>query len=273
MPRDPVAQRVADELNGLMSPGSELHLMGPRASVRLFTPTQLARRTVEIAVEYRRRSPFVASDGLAAVVTAGPPGAGKSTYLEAARFKERGFREIDADEIKDMLLSRAILERTFDDILLRTLADGRPIRPRELSSLVHAESTAIAQNLVEISTRAGENVVVHGTLGWEGQPNSLLSLLSENGYEELTIIDVEVDLPSAIERTLDRWWLGRVDEYDFLGGRFVPEGSIRSLYTSHSTSRCSANADFMFATAQIPCELRRVSTNADSVTTSVTRKE
>ncbi|MCU1420795.1 MAG: putative zeta toxin protein [Microbacteriaceae bacterium] len=195
------------------------------------------------------------------MVTAGSPGAGKSTALHDIGFETIGFRDIDPDRIKTLLLRDALNDGTFDDLLRRRLADGRAVRPMELASLVHRESTIIAHNVAEISMHQGDNVIIQGTLGWDEQPQRLLDVLDLHEYADLTILDVEVDQATALERVLERWWVGRNNPADPLGGRFVPSDVVRGLYVTDTLSRCQANAEIMFElSVRMTTELRTSST-------------
>ncbi|MBF4602983.1 dephospho-CoA kinase [Curtobacterium sp. PhB142] len=193
--------------------------------------------------EHRALTPSPVTDGsLAVVVTAGPPGSGKSTALE--RMPELcGYRSIDADEFKDPLLLRAQADGLVDRWTARRLADDRPVQLREIAGFVHAESTTVADTLRRRALRNGENVVVHGTLSSVDYLDDLLAELDDAGYEKLRIVTVEVPLETAIAQATDRWWSVRDAATDPLGGRFVPEAAIRRYYPTGSTeSVCGANA-------------------------------
>ncbi|WP_146145295.1 zeta toxin family protein [Microbacterium timonense] len=270
MSRDPISHEVARELDALAEGGAH-DAGGPHATLQLYSMPERVRRATEVIATYLERDPNVVREGQAAIVTAGPPGAGKTTALESAGLLAGSFRNIDADVVKDILLERALRDGIFDDLLSRRLADGRPVRPRELAGLVHHESTSITHNLTQLCARRGENILVQGTLAWEQQPRALLTMLEESEYAALTIVDVEVNLEVALERALNRWWLGRIDESDVLGGRFTPSHVIEGLYLPDGSTKCHANAEFMLAmSAHIPATLRVLSTDGD-VSTEVVK--
>lgn len=125
-----------------------------------------------------------------------------------------------------MLLHRALDEGTFNDLLDIPLSDGLSIQPMELATLVHQESASIADSILRYCLEAGENVLLQGALGWDEYPNILLRALTKEDYSTLTILDVEVEETLALERSRERWWEGRHDPTDILGGRFVPEDVI-----------------------------------------------
>ncbi len=184
----------------------------------------------EALVAESRSQSKVKTDGtLAAVVTAGPPGAGKTTaLLKEGRFE--GYRQIDADEFKDRLLLDSSLQDQLAPWLETSLLDSRPVAPRELSSFVHAESTAIADAMRDACLADGENIVIHGTLSSTSYIDDLLTELDRYGYERLVIFDVEVPIERAVEQALNRWWQLRESGEDPLGGRFIAPAAIRSYY-------------------------------------------
>jgi hypothetical protein len=205
----PLRDRTADQLAAFLrhacldDPWSD----EPGASSRLryapdgflYTAERL-RLHEELLAAHADRTPAPSDDGtLAVVVTAGPPGAGKSTAL--ARMPELDdYRHVDADDFKDALLERAAADGLLDGWTGNVLVDGRPVQPRELAGFVHAESTAVADTLRRRSLRDGENVVVHGTLSSVDYLDDLLSELDDAGYDHLRIVDVEVPFDAALEQ-------------------------------------------------------------------------
>jgi hypothetical protein len=119
---------------------------------------------------------------------------------------------------------------------------------------------AITQNLMEISVRRGENVVIQGTLAWEEQPESLLDSLREANYENLTIFDLNVDRETSLARARARWWAARLTKAEGLGGRFVARRFIDDMFPDSGPSKCHANAQFMFEMANL-ASTRMVSVN------------
>ena len=190
-------------------------------------------------IEAHRAASEARTDGtLAVIVTAGPPGAGKSTALD--RYPElSGYRSIDADDFKDPLLARAREEGLLEAWLGRILQDGRPVAPRELSNFVHAESTVIADAYRQEAFRLGENAIIHGTLSYAPMIDDLLEELDGSGYERLVVVDVEVPEEQAIEQARARWWKEREDGSDPMGGRFVPRDAIRSYYAQDAARSIS----------------------------------
>lgn len=241
-------ERVSARLEELSGPGALLDFEGARATERLYE-FDASRDLIleEVESEYLMRQPRVSAQGRCAVVTAGPPGAGKSAAVRESGRVDDQWRVIDADVIKEMLLRRAITDHIFDDLLALTLPDGRPLMPLELAGLVHAESTKIADDLRVACAFRGEDIVIEGTLNWDGQADAILTDLEGNGYEALVIVDVEVPRTTAQEQVLTRWWDARLAAGSGdLGGRFVPTSAIDAMYLTGGTTTCATNARTMF---------------------------
>ncbi len=252
--------QVHAELTLLTSEGEPAH----RNSVRA---TQQTNKPVAISGERLRfqralldefltdGEELIQKEGIAAVVvTAGPPGAGKSTHIGAMHLAD-GWREIDADEIKVRLLKSAVSDGRFDDFLTTKLADGHPIMMNELSSLVHNESVVLADQMIKRCLERKENVVIQGTLPWAGLAPRYSRLLALYDYSELTILDIEVAQSVALDRAFSRWSTGRLDtiaERREGGGRFTPTEAITSIFDpSGRYSRCNQNAVDFFNTDDV----------------------
>lgn len=190
-------------------------------------------------------------DSRVAVVTAGVPGAGKSRAVSEWIDDLDSYRRLDADVIKDDLLKQAVADGIYDDLLSRTLADGRPIAPRELSTLVHAESVAIVDELRKQSLARHENLIIEGTLTWNKHGSVILANLVAADYTDLTILAVEVPREQAQRQASDRWWSVRDAGQDPLGGRFTPPSIIADAYPDNlPESVCLGNARRLYSESQ-----------------------
>lgn len=254
---DATLREVEAELNALSAPGAPLHKDAGLATYRagdLITPDRVRgqRRLLDELIAEGEGD--IEKDGLAAVVTAGPPGAGKSTTVDVLHMGGKGWRVIDSDEIKKRLLEEAIRDGLFADPLAHRLADGYFIMPNELSGLVHNESVFLADRLIERSLEERENVVIHGTLAWDGLARRYAKMLELNEYESLTIVDVEVDCATALRQAYRRWSEGRTREINGAregGGRFTPSEAITRLYNASGFSACNENAVDFFNSAGV----------------------
>lgn len=250
MQSDPIVA-VAAQLEAWCRPGEVLDKNGPRASVRLFDPV-IRRRTRDAIVEayLSEQTGIAVGRQLLALATAGPPGVGKSSGIDRRGLAGQGWRVLDADVVKDHLLRIALTAGVYDDLMDRRLADGHRVMPRELATLVHAESTVLLDAITEICMGRGENIVVEGTFSWPGLGPRLLRDLASAGYEKFTVLDVEAPAEIARDRALSRWWRGRLDAVDGgdeLGGRFTPGFVIDALYTTGTAQTvCARNARAAF---------------------------
>lgn len=186
-----------------------------------------------------------------AVITAGPAGAGKSTAIQAVLGAQATqYRRLDADIVKDALLTHAINDGVFDDFLNTTLGDGRTIAPRELASLVHHESTKIWDELRRHCIERGEPIIIEGTLTYPPLGSTILSQLRGGGYTEIAVIAVEVPEATAQHRAIHRWWQVRNGSATGLGGRFTPPDVITHSYQPDGASVCLAHATQLVAKAR-----------------------
>lgn len=188
------------------------------------------------------------TDGLAALVSAGPPGAGKSTALAKLGLR-RTYRRIDPDEIRAKMLTLLEQQNMLAVRHTFTLADGGPVRPHELSSWVHRAATDAADIVRRECLSRRENFIMDGTLNWAPLADIYPEELALSGYQHLTVLDIEVDLGTALRQARHRWWVGRCDPDDLLGGRFVPDRNIASLYGDNVLSRCATTAHALWEAA------------------------
>ncbi|QOT18312.1 zeta toxin family protein [Paenarthrobacter sp. YJN-5] len=194
---------------------------------------------VRLARTFMGRQQDVVAGGRAVVIAAGPPGAGKTEALKTLDL--RGFRLIDPDDAKDMILDEAERHGLLSYRLNYTLPDGGPVGVREVASHVHVISTRTTNLVRQLALAAGENVILDGTLSWEKLPAQYIDELYLSRYEEVDVVDVETHRASAIERARQRWWTGRLND-PAMGGRFVPDAVIEHCYQTDTSSICAANA-------------------------------
>jgi len=184
----------------------------------------------------------VGHQGTCVVVTAGPPGAGKSSILSTAIADLSTRLVIDADLAKDYLGNWCAKTGRYADLLGTPLPDGGALRPRELSPLLQTVSTEVC-NAVRRAALAGRlDVVVEGTMASPAYGDRLLLSLAKSDYDRLHIVSVETDRDTAHERAVERWWQGRKGDPE-MGGRLVLPESIDHAYAAgREQSVCRTNA-------------------------------
>lgn len=230
----PLRNRVHGELTALLGPGGSLHR--PPSSLASFLADDVL--LADVADQYRRSQPDGALGGLAVVVTAGPPGAGKSRAVASLSARHR---RIDSDDVKDLLLARAEKEGLLADRGAHRLADDRIVRPAELAGWVHRASTDVADLVRAESLALGENIIVEGTLGWPDLIDIYATELADSDYAKLTVLSVEVPQAVAIKQARARWWSGRLIASG-LGGRFLPDAALGPFFPTAAVSICVARA-------------------------------
>jgi hypothetical protein len=247
---EPLRDSVSRQLVNLGQLGQPLHPNSGRSTLDLYADDRRRDRTLQEVIEWYLDLAEPDRDGrCAAIISAGPPGAGKSTALRERHLVDASYRYLDADIVKDELLRRAIADGHYADLLSTTLADTHPIAPRELAALVHAESTEVIDDVREVCLQRRENVVIEGTLQWGPLGDILMAQLSEHDYTDVHIVNVEVPASIAQEQAVRRWWEGRlrgISGQDRMGGRFTPPAAIARLYEEGPVSRCAAHARAAF---------------------------
>lgn len=227
---------VHQELTQLTSRGSPLHQAPPHL-LAYFND----RMVVDVANRYLALQTEVKVEGRAVVYSAGPPGAGKSSALQSLNLE--GYRKIDPDEAKDLILDEAHRHGLLRYRESFMLADGNAVSIRELVAHVHGISNRVTDLVRKLSLSAGENLIIDGTLSWVPLGSLYVDELYTAGYEGLTVVDVELPLRETLRRAKKRWWDGRQSD-PIWGGRFMPESAIRTCYQvgNDEESVCALNA-------------------------------
>ncbi len=239
---------VGDRLSNWSKSGDRLDRYSPNRTEALYPLGDIVRRAFwrEVIDEYLERAD-PRRDGRSAIITAGgPPGSGKSTAVRARVVNIGEYRVIDADEIKDALVVKAVADGIYGDLLSQVLPDGYGLAPRELASLVHNESVEIANLIRRISVDRKENIVVEGTLAWDGQGPRIFRDLADAGYVEVEVFGVDVDAPPR--RTREHWhdggraaWRGSMAPTNWEAVS-PPRVAIDNCYDSSGQSNCTAHA-------------------------------
>ncbi|MDZ5076095.1 zeta toxin family protein [Nesterenkonia sp. HG001] len=197
-------------------------------------------------------------EGCAAVITSGPPGAGKSHAIEQRADQLRGYRRIDPDALKDELLERFLRQGFLTRLDAYVLPDGRRLTPREVAWCVHAQSVRAADLIRRECLARQENIIIEGTLHWHGIVDQLERELVDDGqYDNALILNVQASESIVQARAEARWWNDRTA--DPLGGRFIHPKIISTLCAetggkTHST-RHAVEAARRLAEAGLDVEL------------------
>ena len=199
--------------------------------------------------EVRTEKPGVRST-YRAILLAGPPGAGKSTVREMVTGAGQDeFLQIDADDMKERLLRRALADKSYDSWIKPAAVRereqaGERFHPMELSSLVHEESAFLAERLRVESIERGDDIVIDTVLSSDTKARQIMGELERAGYD-VQVMDVEVPREVSDERIRTRWREGneRAEKGDGLGGRWVPSEFGAWVYGEpDGRSRPEANA-------------------------------
>ncbi|WP_434172800.1 zeta toxin family protein [Clavibacter michiganensis] len=264
-------------LRQLSRDGGPLGLDAPSASMANPAWYRAGRPTAARAVMHER----LLSDAEAsvpelgahrrAVVLAGPPGAGKtSTRERTLGDAATGFLIIDADEFKKRLLKEAIADKSYESWIkpaaVRELeAAGERFHPMELSSLLHTESSFLADEQRARALRGGKNVVLDTVLSSDTKARQIMGELERAGYD-VQVVDVEVPREVSEERIRQRWREGNeaAEKGEGLGGRWVPSEFGAWVYGEPGGgSRPEANARMVAAESPAVSRYRVYRTTAE----------
>lgn len=165
------------------------------------------------------------------LVTAGPPGAGKSHAIDSIVLPQQCVR-IDPDVIRDDILKEIKELGFFGDL---PEAPGGRITLREVSAIVHDLTMQTTDLFYRACLRKGHSVLLEGTMNWDKIGAQFIEDLQStpSPVRLLTIIDVEADLETVLAQAKKRW-LACLEDDEELGGRFIPPAFIEGLFTGPS---------------------------------------
>ncbi|MGL4340000.1 MAG: zeta toxin family protein [Rhodoglobus sp.] len=215
--------------------------------------------------------------GREAIVLAGPPGAGKSTVLgEVLGSRRDEFLVIDADDFKVALLRDAMRDGSYETVIkppqIRDReAGGEKFFPLELASLVHEESSILADRMRAAAIHEGVNIVVDTVLSSQESADRWGRQLAAAGYR-VEVVNVEVPYGISEARIAKRWQQSYVDAVEGrgeLGGRWVPSEYTRDVFAGPGGESKSEAVARTFAEECVVVERYRVyRTTVDAIGTT-----
>jgi len=162
-------------------------------------------------------------------------GAGKTTTLANPKtgIDQSQFLTINPDDIKEIMAERGMIPDIPGEV---------PLSPMEKVSLIHEESSHIANLLAQRAYADKKNVTWDITMASEGSVAKRIAEMKKNGYTNLDAVFVDIPVEKSVQRAMARYRRG-MEAYrngQGAGGRYVPPSVIRK---NASTSFSSANRE------------------------------
>jgi predicted ABC-type ATPase len=165
---------------------------------------------------YDQMAATAGEDGKA-IVMGGLGGAGKSTVLANNLGVDRSdYVTINPDDIKEAMAARGMVP----DIGLS---------PMESASLVHEESSAMANRMAARAMADHKNIIYDITMSSEGSVQKRLDRLAAAGYTNVHGVFVDIPVEKSVDSAISRYRSG-MEAYragEGSGGRYVPPTVIR----------------------------------------------
>jgi predicted ABC-type ATPase len=219
---------VQEAVQGALSRGTATSARHSRDGGYSWTPQRVLEHQ-QILQDFLAKQVSVPSEKKA-LVMGGLPGAGKSTTMKLIPdISLRDYAIINPDDFKAELATRGMVPEVAG------------LSPLEASSLVHDESSWLADEAARLLLERGKNIAYDMTMAHEASVIHRLDRLDKGGY---TVRGVFVDSPveRSVQRALRRYKQG-LEAYRAgtspLGGRYVPPDMIRSqeLSPGHTRNR------------------------------------
>lgn len=166
-----------------------------------------------------------------ALLSGGLGGSGKTTVLtKYAGVDTKAYATINPDDIKEVMAERGMIPEV------------QGVTPLEAATLVHEESSHIANLLAARLYAERKNVLWDITMSRRSSVEKRLQELRDNGYGTIRGVFVDIPVETSVARATARHRRGleRYRRGEGYGGRFVPPEIIRA-HASGGTS--SANRD------------------------------
>lgn len=184
-----------------------------------------------------------------AIVLAGPPGSGKSTSLRTlfedgdtritGGLSRDDFVVVDADEIKTLLIEQARKDGSLESFIKPPIVhqletqSGEVFSDLDFASLVHAESSRIANMMRVAAIRGGYNVIIDQVSANRTPVENLMKLLDKRGFS-VRVVEIDASRSFSLESTFARY----VHAWEKGGtARRVPTEVVDSIYTPEGASK------------------------------------
>lgn len=186
-----------------------------------------------ILEDFHKNFEHIPSEGKS-VFSAGLPGAGKTTVLnmltEEDGVKPSEYAIVSSDDFKEALAARGMIPKV----------EG--LDPMEASTLVHKESSYLADKFLSQLAAKNKNIIYDFTCKDVKSTSNRMSILEKQGYslENMQFVFVDIPLEVAQERAIGRYHYGLNNEKD--GGRYLPP-EVLELNRSKTGKYSSVNAE------------------------------
>ena len=170
------------------------------------------------------------------ILSAGQGGAGKTTCLKGyMNIDMNDYATVSSDDFKEILAERDMIPNV----------EG--CSPMERSTLVHEESSYLADRLLTKLSSQGKNIIYDFTCKNEGSTIKRIETMQDHGYntKQMQFMFVDITNDVAKERAKGRYLYGVNN--DTLGGRYLPNEIIEKNKPSEGSKYNSINAETLIA--------------------------
>lgn len=182
------------------------------------------------------------------IFSAGLPGAGKTTVLtQYENLNMSEWATVSSDDIKEMLAEKG------------HVPEIEGLTPMEASTLVHEESSMLADRLLLELSAQGKNIIYDFTCKKISSAKTRMAVLTNHEYkhEDMQFVFVDISpeiakerakgrylygLNEGVKKEIDNKYLDEVDKKPVLGGRHLPERIIDEC-KPHGNTYSSINAE------------------------------
>lgn len=205
----------------------------------------------EILAEFKEKYQNVPANKKS-IFSAGLPGAGKTTVLtQYERLNMEDWATVSSDDMKEILAEKG------------AVPEIEGLSPMERSTLVHQESSYLADRLLKELSSKGKNIIYDFTCKNKRSTEKRIETLVDSGYktEDMQFTFVDITIEVAKERAKSRYTKGLNESLQIsrdnlfaeaneqkpvLGGRYLPTQVVESL-RSKGGKHNSINAESLIS--------------------------